>query len=430
MLNLQEQTPTDVQVRESQPEVRPRRRRGLIILGLVVLAVVLLVLRGLFFHHPSGNGMRPGGFGGTQFNQPVAVSIAKVTTGDIPISIEALGTITPLATVTVKTQIAGQLTKIAFKEGQMVKKGDFLAQIDPRPYQAAVDQAAGTLRRDQALLADARLDLKRYQDLLKQDGIPEQQVDTQRALVEQYIGTVETDQASLEAARVNLAYTHIVSPVTGRVGLRQVDQGNYVTPADTNGIVVVTQLQPITAIFPIPEDNVNEVMSRLYHGAVLPVLAYDHTNTVKLAAGHLETLDNEIDTTTGTVKLRAIFDNKDGALFPNQFVNMHLIVDTLHHQILMPTAALRRGAPNGVVSEFVYLVNTKASTVAVRPVTIGVQDGELTAVTSGLAVGDVVVTEGGDRLREGAKVVLPGAPPPDLSKWTGRRHGGFRRSRF
>lgn len=410
MLNLQEQTPPAVQLRERQPWIR--RRRGLVILIAGVLILVALVMRTLLFHHESPNR----GFGGARSfgngGGPVAVAIAKVVSGDIKVRIPALGTVTPLATVTVKTQIAGPLQKIAFTEGQRVRVGDFLAQIDPRPYQAALDQADGNLKHDQALLADARLDLKRYVDLLKQDGIPEQQVDTQKALVAQYVGTVEADQAQLQAARVNLAYTHIVSPVSGRVGLRQVDQGNYVTPSDANGIVVITQLQPISVIFPIPEDNVSEVSRRVTAGATLPVIALDRSNSQKLAEGKLETMDNEIDTTTGTVKLRALFDNKDGALFPNQFVNVQLVVDTLHNQILMPAAAVQRGAPNGVESSFVYLVDRKTSTVSVQPVTLGVADGEEVAVTSGVSVGDTVVTEGGDRLRDGAQVLLPGAPMP------------------
>jgi multidrug efflux system membrane fusion protein len=336
--------------------------------------------------------------------------VAPVTSGDIQVHIPALGTITPLATVTVKTQISGQLQKIAFKEGQLVHQGDFLAQIDPRPYDAALKQIKGTLRRDQALLLNAQQDLKRYEDLIKDDSVAQQQVDTQRALVQQYEGTVEADQAQVDAAAVNLQYTHIVSPVTGRVGLRQVDQGNYVTPGDTNGIVVITQLEPITALFTVPEDNVSAIMKRLHEGGTMPAEAYDRANSTRLAVGNLLTADNEIDTSTGTIKLRALFDNKDGSLFPNQFVNIQLLQNTLGNQIVMPYAAVHRGAPNGVVTTFVYVVNSD-STVSVRPVTLGVVDGERVAVTVGLKAGDVVVTEGGDRLRDGAPVLLPGANP-------------------
>src|SRR6185437_1103641 len=276
------------------------------------------------------------------------------------------GTVTPLATVTVKTQVTGQLQTIAFKEGQLVRKGQFLAQIDPRPYQAALDQAQGNLSRDQALLADAKLDLTRYEDLIKQDAVSGQQLDTQRATVAQYEGAVGADKGQVSAASVNLAYTHIVAPVSGRVGLRQVDAGNYVTPGDTNGIVIITQLQPITVIFPVPEDYLPQLEQRLSQGATLPVVVYDKANSKKLATGKLLTLDNEIDPTTGTVKLRAIFDNEDGALFPNQFVNVELLQETERGDLVIPESSVRRGAPNGVVSTFVYLVKPD-STVTVHP---------------------------------------------------------------
>jgi membrane fusion protein, multidrug efflux system len=344
-------------------------------------------------------------------NAPVAVAVAAATKGDMPESIPALGTVTPLATVTVKTQIAGQLTQVAFKEGQMVHQGDFLAQIDPRPYQAALDQAQGNLRRDRALLANSKVDLTRYQGLVAEDSIAKQQLDTQVALVEQYEGTVVGDQAQIATAQLNLQYAHIVSPVSGRVGLRQVDAGNYVTPTDANGLVVVTQLQPITVIFPVPEDNVTAIVKHLRDGVALTVSAFDRTNTSKLADGKLLTADNQIDPTTGTIKLRAEFDNTDGLLFANQFVNIQLLVDVLHEQVIIPAAAVHRGAPNGVTTAFVYLVGPR-STVAVHPITLGIADGERVAVLSGLAAGDQVVTEGGDRLRDGALVVLPDRAPP------------------
>jgi multidrug efflux system membrane fusion protein len=269
----------------------------------------------------------------------------------------------------------------------------------------------GNLRHDQALLADAKLDLKRYEGLVKEDSIAQQQLDTQRALVDQYSGTIESDEGQVKTATVNLLYTHIVAPITGRVGLRQVDQGNYVTPGDPNGIVVINQLQPITVIFSIPEDNVPALMRRLHGGgAAMTVEAYDKAGSGKLADGKLLTVDNAIDVTTGMVKLRAQFDNADGLLFPNQFVNIQLLQELLQHQIIMPNSAVRHGAPNGVVSTFVYVVNSD-HTVKVRPVTLGVVDGERVAVTQGLNVGEIVVTEGGDRLRDGAEVLLPGAAP-------------------
>jgi multidrug efflux system membrane fusion protein len=271
------------------------------------------------------------------------------------------------------------------------------------------------LKRDQALLADARLDLKRYEGLVKEDSIAQQQLDTQRALVDQYVGTIQADEGQVKTAQVNLVYTHIIAPVTGRVGLRQVDQGNYVTPSDANGIVLINQLQPITVIFSIPEDNVSAVMKRVQSGAALPVEAFDRTNATKIADGKLLTVDNSIDITTGTIKLRAQFDNTDSSLFPNQFVNIQLLQDVLANQIIMPNAAVRRGAPNGVASTFVYIVNPDSS-VSVRPVTLGVVDGEKVAVTAGLKAGEVVVTEGGDRLRDGAQVQLPSSAPAPAPK--------------
>jgi multidrug efflux system membrane fusion protein len=385
-------------------------RRHWIALLVVVVILVLLIAAIRFFHNKQaaagpGPGRGPGGQNG-----PVAVAVAAAAAGDIQLRIPALGTVTSLATVTVRTQISGVMQKILFTEGQLVHQGDSLAQIDPRPYEAALEQMQGNLKRDQALLADARLDLKRYEGLIKEDSIAEQQVDTQKALVDQYIGTVESDVGQLKTAKVNLVYTHIDSPVTGRVGLRQVDQGNYVTPGDANGIVVINQLQPITVIFAIPEDNVSALMQKIRSGATLTAEAYDRTNSAKLADGKLLMVDNQIDVTTGTVKLRAQFDNPDGLLFPNQFVNIQLLQDLLHNQIIIPNSAVRRGAPNGVVSSFVYVVNSD-HTVAVRPVTLGVVDGERVAITSGLHLGELVVTDGGDRLRDGAEVTLPGATP-------------------
>ncbi len=376
------------------------------LLVIVVVVVLAVVLVGYVRHkQPVANPGRGGQ------NGPVAVSVATATSGDIQLRIPALGTVTPLATVTVRTQISGVMQKILFTEGQLVHQGDSLAQIDPRPYEAALQQMQGNLRRDQALLADAKLDLKRYEGLVKEDSIAVQQLDTQKALVDQYIGTVESDEGQLKSAQVNLIYTRIIAPATGRVGLRQVDQGNYVTPGDANGIVVINQLQPITAIFAIPEDNVSALVQKLHGGAALTVEAYDRANSAKLADGKLLSVDNEIDVTTGTIKLRAQFENADGLLFPNQFVNIQLLQELVKNQVIIPNSAVRRGAPNGVVTTFVYVVKPD-STVAVRPMTLGVVDGERVAVTAGLAAGEVVVTEGGDRLRDGAQVQLPGAAAP------------------
>jgi multidrug efflux system membrane fusion protein len=414
-----------------------RRHRTALIVLAAALLVALIVFR-VVQHRPQTAGGTPDGApGGGRFGQngPVAVAVAKVVAGDIEIRIPALGTVTTLANVTVRTQVSGTLQKILFIEGQLVHAGDVIAQIDPRPYQAALQTAQGNLRRDQALLTDARLNLKRYEGLVKEDSIAQQQLDTQRALVDQYQGTIDSDEGQVKTAQVNLNYTRIVSPVNGRIGLRQVDQGNYVTPGDTTGIVVVNQLQPISVLFSVPEDKVPALMKRVRQDAPMKVEAYDRGNTIKLADGKLSTVDNEIDTTTGTVKLRAQFDNTDGALFPNQFVNIQLLQELLTGQIVMPNSAVRRGAPNGVVSTFVYLVNAD-QTVTVRPVTLGVVDGERVAVTAGLAVGDVVVTEGGDRLRDGAKVQLPADAPtpsqttnaqPDARQTATRPPGAHRR---
>jgi multidrug efflux system membrane fusion protein len=384
-----------------------------------LLALLIVLLIALLIYRAVSNQAQPAGgrFGGI----PMAVNTAKVEKGDVEVILNALGTVTPLQTVTVRTQINGQLQQIAFTEGQMVKKGDFLAEVDPRPYQAALEQAQGTLAKDQAQLKNAQLDAERYVKLVQQDSIAAQTRDTQLALVRQLQGQVETDKAAVDSAKVNLDYCHIVSPVTGRVGLRQVDQGNYVTPGDTNGIVVVTQLQPISVLFTLPEDNVLQVSKRLHAGQTLEAVAMDRGNTTKLATGKLTNIDNQIDTATGTFKLRAEFDNADEGLFPNQFVNIQLLVDTKHDQMVVPTSAIQRGAPG----TFVYVVNPD-STVSVRPVKLGVAQGERQAIVSGLNIGDTVVTDGVDRLRDGAKVVLPGAQPPAPGEGGagGRHHRG------
>jgi multidrug efflux system membrane fusion protein len=396
--------------------------------ALLVTAVFLMLMVGLLMYVRHKQAASAAGPGRGGQNGPVAVSVATAASGDIQLRIPALGTVTPLATVTVRTQISGVMLKILFTEGQTVHQGDSLAQIDPRPYEAALQQMMGNLQRDQALLANAKLDLKRYEGLVKEDSIAEQQVDAQRALVDQYTGTIQSDEGQVKTARVNLAYTHITAPVTGRLGLRQVDQGNYVTPGDTNGIVVINQVQPITVIFPIPEDNVAALVRRLHDGTPLAVEAYDKPNITKLADGKLLTIDNEIDVTTGTVKLRARFDNADERLFPNQFVNIQLLQTLLHDQIIIPNAAVRRGAPNGVVTTFVYVVDADRK-VKVRPVTLGAVDGERVAVAKGLTAGEVVVTEGGDRLRDDAEVLLPGAAAPAARPPGGSRPAGSRRSR-
>jgi len=407
-------------VRPSDVVSRPRHRSRLrwLFWLLLVLAIIGAVV--WYYHRPSE---QPKTGGRNQFGGPTPVGVATVQKGDMPVTLTGLGTVTPLATVTVKTQINGYLTEVAFQEGRMVKKGDFLAQIDPRPYQVALEQAEGQLAKDQALLKNAQLDLQRYNTLVAQNSIATQTRDTQVSLVAQDQAAIKTDQAQVDAQKLNLVYAHIVSPVTGRVGLRQVDAGNYVQTSDPNGIVVVTQLQPISVIFTLPEDNLPAVMKQVHAGAALPVTAYDRTGTTELGKGRLETVDNQIDTTTGTVKLRAIFDNEQEILFPNQFVNVQLLVNTMKGVDIVPTAAIQHGAPGA----FVYVVKPD-QTAAVQKVKLGPGDGQQIAVLDGLQPGEKVVVDGSDRLREGAKVTLaaagnPGDAAPAAQQIKGQQQG-------
>lgn len=405
---------------------RPRRT-----LAIGTLAVV--IVGGLLWWHPwrrtpadatgaagpasgamAGGGHRGRGGPAAMANVPQPVSVATATQGEMPIVLSALGTVTPLANVTVKSQLSGYLQSVAFQEGQIVKKGDLLAQIDPRPYQVSLENAEGTHARDAALLATARLDLKRYQTLLSQDSIASQTVDTQASLVKQYEGTVKTDQAAIDSAKLNLTYARITAPVAGRVGLRQVDAGNYVTPGDTNGIVVITQLQPISVIFTTSEDNLPAILEQVNAGRKLSVTAYNRNNTVPLETGSLETLDNQIDTSTGTVKLRATFANATGRLFPNQFVNTRLLIDVIRNATIVPTSAVLTGS----IGQFVYVVKPD-NTVTVRKVKTGPVDGERTSIVSGVALGERVVTDGSDRLREGSKISIPADKPNGASGASG-----------
>ena len=336
----------------------------------------------------------------------IPVGIATAAKGDIPVVIKALGTVVPLATVNVKTQLTGQLIQVEFTEGQMVKQGDLLAVVDPRPYDVALQQTQGQMQRDEALLKNAQIDLERYRKLVAQDSIARQQLDTQAALVRQYEAALVIDQALVDAAKLNVTYTKILAPLTGRIGLRGVDKGNYVTMGDATSICVITQIQPISVIFTIPEDSLPAVRKRLRAGAALETRVLDRSQKNEFDVGKLDTTDNQIDITTGTVKLRAIFPNTDEALFPNQFVNVRLLVDTVKDATVVPVAAIQRGQPG----TFVYLVKAD-DTVEIRVVELGATDGEKVAILSGLQVGDQVVIDGTDRLREGAKVRRPAASP-------------------
>lgn len=336
--------------------------------------------------------------------RPVPVQVAAVKRGDIDVSIDALGTVIAHNTAVVRARVDGQLQNVSFREGQLVKAGDVLAIIDPRPFQVLLDQAGGQLHRDEALLANARLDVERYRELLAKDSIARQQVDAQEALVRQYDGAVQADRAQVDNAKLQLGFTRITAPLSGRLGLRQIDAGNMVRASDANGIVTITQTQPINVIFAIPADQLGAVQARLHTGARLGVDAFDRDGRNRLAQGHLQTVDNQIDATTGTVKLKAEFANTDNALFPNQFVNVRLRVDTRSGATLMPTAAVQRSTQGS----FVYVVE-QGQTVSVRPVVLGTQSGDLVAVEKGLTPDEQVVIDGADKLRQGAKIDIPSA---------------------
>jgi membrane fusion protein, multidrug efflux system len=399
-------TPTwPIPAREITLAPAPKRYR----LGKIALAVALaaaLIALGLRLENIGPSTFEASAPTAPSGPPPQTVRAGAAVIGDMPITIDALGTVTPLATVTVKTQISGKLMEVGYQEGQLVKEGDFLAQIDARPFEATLAQAQGQLAKDTALYQQAQADLARYQTLVKQDSISHQQVEDQAFLVTQDKAAMASDQAQIDAAKLNISYAHIVSPITGRVGLRSVDAGNYVQPTDPTGLVVITRLDPISVIFSTPEDNWPRITHRFNSGAKLPVTVFDRSNVKPLSTGVLTTFDNQADISTGTFRLRATFPNPDDALFPSQFVNVRLLVDTMTGAVLVPNAAIQIGSPGS----FVYVVN-EDDTVSVRKIVTGPADSSRTVVSSGLAVGEKVVTDGADRLREGSKVRLAPARP-------------------
>ncbi|HSQ03390.1 MAG TPA: MdtA/MuxA family multidrug efflux RND transporter periplasmic adaptor subunit [Burkholderiales bacterium] len=425
-------TPDETRTEQQQPlgtefsaTPRERHRRWWLV---AIVIVVAAVVGGYYFWpkaEPQSTAQQRRGKGGPNAGRPMPVVAAAAKTADVDVYLSGLGTVTPLATVTVKSRVDGQLVRVLFREGQMVKAGELLAEVDPRPFQVQLTQAEGQMARDQAQLHNAQIDLERYRTLFAQDSIAKQQLDTQGALVRQFEGAVKADQGQVDNARLQLTYSRVTAPVSGRVGLRQVDPGNIVHASDQNGIVIITQLQPITVVFTIPEDNVHLVMGRVRGAEKLRVDAFDRAEKVQLASGMLLTVDNQIDPATGTVKLKAQFANENYALFPNQFVNARMLVDVKKDATVIPSAAVQRGTPG----TFVYVVKSD-NTVTVRPVKLGPVQGENIAVEAGLKPGELVVTDGADKLREDAKIELPGADassdkggPPGKGKGEGRRRG-------
>lgn len=425
-------------------EGHPMQRRGRALSWIFGILGLLALIAGAVWlsHHSSnaagggqgggggrgaGGGGRGGGGGGGGRGgpggggaQPTTVGTATAAAADLPIQIEALGTVTPAATVTVRPQVSGTITQLLYREGQLVHRGQVLAVIDPRPYRAALLQAQGALMRDRAQLANARVLLARYNMLLNEDSVARQDRDTQAALVGQLQGTIAIDQGAADQAKINLGYTRIVAPVAGRIGLKVVDIGNYIGAGDTNGIAVVTTLQPIDVEFAVPQQQVAEVQQRVAANADIPALALDSARTTTLDTGHFTTLNNQVDTTTGTVKGKARFANARFQLYPSEFVNVRLTVDTIRGAVTVPPAAVRSG-PDG---SFVWALKPDR-TVTQRKVATGVNTGDKVQVTKGLALNETIVTDGGDRLTEGAKVALPGdKPAAGAGGHSGRRKRG------
>ncbi|WP_438851223.1 efflux RND transporter periplasmic adaptor subunit [Brevundimonas nasdae] len=398
-----------------EPSSTPSRMRRLtrrqkiiggVVAALVVAALALVVMRSLGTETAPGAG-GPGGPGGGRRAAATTVGVATAATADVPVTLDALGTVTPAATVTVRPQVSGVLANVYFSEGQMVQKGQVLAQIDPRPFQATLTQAQGQLQQNQAQLASARVTLARYETLQQQDSIAVQQVDTQRALVQQLEGAVTANRGAVQAAQLNLGFARIVAPASGRIGLRVVDAGNYIAAGDAGGIAVITTVTPIDIEFTVPQAQIGPIQQRAYSGERLQVLALDTTRTQTLDTGVFSTLNNQIDGTTGTVKGKARFPNVSGALFPSQFVNIRMTLETLKDAVTVPSTAVRQNAN----ASFVWIVGDD-SKVSQRTVVTGVATTTTVVVTSGLKAGEKVITEGGDRLTQGALVTVAGQARP------------------
>lgn len=406
-----------------------RRIRRLVLFSMI--GIFVLGTASLLYYRsrtPQTAGVRPGGFagaggrrGGFGMNGPLPVVVNLAKKADINIVMNGLGTVAPLATVTVRTQISGYLTQVNFKEDQLVNKGDVLAVIDSRPYAAALEQAQGQLLQAEAQYKEAQIDLDRYVTLSGQDSISTQQVDAQRALVSQYQGMVKQNQGVVDNAQLNLSYCQVAAPISGRVGLRLVDQGNFVTQGDSNGLVILTQVKPISVLFTLPEDNIPDVLTQVRaDNSKIVVDAYNRDNSVKLATGLLSTIDNTVDPTTGTFKLRAEFANEHEELFPNQFVNASMLINVLHDSTVVPTSAIERGQQGS----FVYVVGND-NKVTAKNVTLGATEGERVAVLTGISPGDKVVVDGADRLKEGMEVdpQLPGKAAGGTAKTPGHAWG-------
>jgi multidrug efflux system membrane fusion protein len=418
------------------PRSTKPKKRGLIWLlfllivgGVAGYAVWVAGQPGAIPQANQGGGGRGGGGGGGRGGQlgPVPVVVTTVARSSIPVVLNGLGNVSPYYTVTVKSRVDGQLMKMDFNEGDLVKEGQVLCEIDPRPYQVQLDIAVATLAHDQALLDNAKVDQKRYVELVKTDAIPGQQLDTQNALVAQYEGTIKQDNANIENAKLQLVYAKVTAPISGVVGLRLVDPGNIVHASDSNGMITIAQLQPISVLFTIPEDSLPQVVQKLRAGAQLPADAYNRENSKKLASGKLVTLDNQIDNTTGTSKLKAVFENKDNSLFPQQFVNIRLLVDTLTNQLVVPNVAVQ----NGQQGTFVYTVDSD-SVVHLKTVKVGITTETSADILSGISDGDRVVIDGTDRLIEGATVRVrkageldnPAGYDPGVGRKGGKKGGG------